>query len=259
MKKQILNVVSGVTGLFCAALFCGCSAVTPVPLADPNAQAVAEPVWRMDEWYLFAETPDVLRVKVQSRASGAVSAENAAGYIERNIVKYNAAAANGENEPCDAVICLESNFKELTAAPRCRMSHVTAIEILSPKGGTICGRWENKTESQNAFADAKNARQALENSIQEGIDSWLGHTFAAVSQKQLAVHILRFRTSDLVLRMNSFEKDLGEILNLLRKTGGVRDVRVIEADKENRTVSFRVLFEKAKFPDGLAESISQAK
>lgn len=261
MKRHSINNILCAGTVFGTALLCGCGVVTPPPISDANAPAIAEPISFWGEWYLFSEQPDTLRVKIRNNASDAIIGSNIAEHIERNIAKYNAAAALKESESCDVVISFESKYKEMTAAPKCRMYNTTAIEIISSKGEKICSAWENKTESQSVFPDASNAQKAMSPAILNGVDTWLNHTFADIAQKQLGVSILRFKMSKSLIELdpNSFEKEFGQILSMLRKIDGVREVRLIEAEKNDRIASFRVVFHKDKCPEGLAKIINSAK
>ncbi len=261
MKRHSINNIICVGTVFGTALLCGCGVITPTPISDANAPAMAEPIPFWGEWYLFSEQPDTLRVKIRNNASDAIIGSHIAEHIERNIVKYNAAAALKENEPCDVIISFESKYKEITAAPKCRMYNTTAIEIISSKGEKICTAWENKTESRSAFPDATTAQKNMSSAVLNGVDTWLNHTFADIAQKQLGVSILRFKTSKSLIELdpNAFEKELGQILNMLRKTDGVREVRLIEAKKNDRIASFRVVYLKDKCPEGLAKIINSAK
>ena len=65
----------------------------------------------------------------------------------------------------------------------------------------------------------------------------------------MKVSVVRFKMSRNIVELNpiQFEKDLRRVLNWLRKINGVVDVRMIEADKESRIASFRVLYRKDIF------------
>ena len=73
------------------------------------------------------------------------------------------------------------------------------------------------------------------------------------------VSVLRFKTTRKFIEFDPylFETDLRVLLNELRKIDGVLAVRMIEADKEQRIASFRVVFRKDMIPGGLTSIINK--
>ncbi len=259
MKTTKFNIFFSLGLLFSAVMLSGCSVFYPGRLSDRNGNAVPEPIPVYGDSFLFSETRDDFRVGIRSNASDTVAAAGIATYLSGNVAKYGAKTELQESTPRDIEISFESKFKEVTAAPKCRMYNTTSIGIVDPDGQVIAAMQSKKSESQETYADALAAKNALIPAVLAGVDNWLAHTFKHVTEQQLGVSVLRFKASKSLVELdvNRFEKEYAEIAGKLRNCNGIRNVRVIEADKGNRIVSIRVLYQKDKYPSGLAGFVQE--
>lgn len=234
------NFISSVTGLFILTLAVGCRVTMPTPLADVNASALAEPISYYGDIELFDEKSTPLSVKVAAPASS-----DDISLIEtlKDAVNKSDVNCTAFDKPCDIQIYINSAYQELTPAPQCRLSNSIAISVAAPDGTMLLPIWQHKTQNMQAYSTAADAKNKLRPVINETILAWEKNNFRREVVKNLNVSIVRFKMSRRLIELDPirFEKDLRLIINKLRKLAGCIDVRTIEANKETRIVSFRIL------------------
>jgi hypothetical protein len=243
MKRSFFT---GATGILALTLFAGCRVATPAPIADSNVKALPEPISYYGEIELFDEKSSPLAVMVSAPAA---SDETSLAEYMKSVLNKSDITCVQPGQPCDIRISVDSSYQELTAAPQCRLSHLLTIAVSAPDGTGLQPAWEHKTETTQAYPTTADAKNKLLPLIKENIRAWEKAYFSNEAGKVLKVSVVRFKMSRNIVELNpiQFEKDLRRVLNRLRKITGVVDVRMIEADKESRIASFRVLYRKDIF------------
>jgi len=237
MKKKLL---AGAAGTFAMLFVTGCQVTAPAPVADVNADALREPIAYYGDIELFDEKSTPLLVMVRTPfASGEIFlAETLKNALNKSDVNCVAAG-----KPFDIQIYINSGYNELTPVPQCRLEHILSISVAAADGTGLLPVWEHKTETGRAYPSTADAQKQLKPLIIESIKNWEKNNFSNEAGKVLKASVVRFRMSRKLVEVNpvSFEKDLRTVLNKLRKIDGVVAVRMIEADKDSRIASFRVL------------------
>ena len=238
MKKKI---ISGMTGALALLLIAGCRVTTPAPISDANAKALPEPISYYGDVELFEVKSTPLAVMITSAAA---SEETFVAEILKTCLNKSDVISVSHGKPCDLQININSTYRELTPAPQCRLSHILAISVAASDGTTLLPVWEHKTEALQAYAALNIAKSKLQPQINESIKLWEKNHFSKEAGKILSASVVRFKMSRKLIELNQFrfEEDLRSVLNKLRKIDGVVEVRMIEADKETRIASFRVLY-----------------
>ena len=218
----------------------GCTLVTPAPINDTNANNIAVPLHKYGDITLFEQLRAPLQVAVTAPGTTEDTAliNTMRKYLQQSDINCTAPGA-----PFDIQISINSKYNVLTPAPNCRLSNVTAISVSAPDGTKISEDWQRKTENQQAYATAELAKAKLQSAIEKNIELWEKNYFRTEAGGRLNVVILRFKMSKRWIELDPihFERDIMKVNKNLRKTENVADVRMIEVDKENRIVSFRVL------------------
>ncbi len=257
MKIATLTSITGVSIIL--MLSSACSVMYPQPLEDANATLqAAEAIPYYGNWFIFEEKNDPLRVKILVNAPDEQLLNTASEYLESNMTKYNALPVRHTNESHDIAISSDVKFNEITQPPQCRMDGIITFTIYS-NGERIVAPVEYKIEAQNAFDTKEQAKVYLKNNIHKPLNSWLENSFSILTSKQIGNAILRVKLSRDIIELNpvKVEQDIREIMNLLRKTNGIRAVRTIELNNRERIASFRILFERQLFPCGLTKEINK--
>lgn len=238
MKRRLFSGTTGILALLFAA---GCRVTVPAPTPDENAKPMPEPISYYGGIDVFEKKSSPLMVKVTApAASDEISlAETMKGVLNKSNVNCVLPGA-----PCDIQISVDSAYKELTAAPQCRMSHLLTISVSSPDGVMLSPRWEHKTAMAASCSTAAEAKAKLRPQINETIREWGKNNFSNEVEKNLKASVLRVKMSRSLIELNPirFEEELRTVLNRLRKIKGVVNVRMIEANKDTRIASFRILY-----------------
>ena len=240
MKKSLF---SGAAGLMTLFLVAGCQVTTPAPIADNNSAPLPEPISYYGGIELFDEKTVPLAVMVKSAAA---AEETAFAETLKNILNKSNVISVPDGKPCDIQIIVNSDYQVLTPAPQCRLKHTLAITVAAADGTKLLPVWSHKSELQQAYPSFADAKNKLDPQIKESIKAWEKNNFVSDAEKAFKVSVVRFRMSRRFIELNpiQFEKDLRIVLNKLRRIDGVDDVRMIEANKETRIVSFRILSRK---------------
>lgn len=239
MKKSL---ISGIVGSMALLSLCACYKVmTPQPIADANAAGLGESISYYGDIELFDEKAAPLMVLVTAPAA---SKDGSFAAAVKDALTSSSVNCVAPGTPYDIKLSVKSDYQELTPAPQCRMSHLLTISVDAYNGSKLQPSWSHKTETLQACTSAVAAKNNMKPQIEEVIKDWEKNHFSNEAGKLFKVSVVRFRTSRKVIEFNPtrFEKDLRVILNRLRRFNGVVDVRMIEADKENRIASFRVLY-----------------
>ena len=238
MKK---NLISGAVGALTLLLVAGCRITTPTPIADENAKALPEPISYYGDVELFDEksTPLVVMVANSPDAEETYISETLKSFLNKSNINCVSAG-----KPCDIQININSAYSELTPVPQCRLSHILSISVSACDGTKLLPVWEHKTEALRAYSTLAEAKAKLTPQIKDSIKAWEKNNFQNEAGKFFKASIVRFKMSRKLIELNPirFEEDLRSVLNKLRKLNGVVDVRMIEANKESRIASFRVLY-----------------
>ncbi len=264
MKKQLIGKAFCLGVVCCAAIIGGCRQIPPVgPLSlDPNDPGLTEPLPFYSDWFVFSETPDVFRVKLRTHVSDTVLGSRITEYMKGRIAKYNASVVKTESEPYDAIVSVDSKFRELTGAPKCRLYNITDISLLSARGERLCPPWEKKIDTSKVFASSVDGQRSFQPFIEQLIDTWADNQFERFAFRQYGVSILRIKTTREEFfeeDVYAFETEIRMFLDSMRQIPGVQEVRLIEADRLGRIASFRVVYQKARCPNGLLEILHSGK
>lgn len=237
MKK---NLISGTTGFLTLLLVAGCRVTTPTPITDANAQPLPEPISYYGDIELFEVRNTPLAVLITSSAA---SEENFVAETLKTCLNDSNINSVSPGKPFDLQISINSTYRELTPAPQCRVNHMLAISVASSDGTKLLSVWEHKTEALQAYVTLNEAKSKLVPQINESIKLWKKNHFSKEAGKILNASVVRFKMSRKLIELSPirFEEDLRLVLNKLRKIDGVVGVRMIEANKENRIASFRIL------------------
>lgn len=248
------------TWSICSALLvllgAGCGVVHPKPVSNPNAAGLPEPVSYYGNTQLFAENKDKLRIKVNTNFSNSDIrlAESAVAMLQD--VDYSTV---GKSDPFDIQISVKSSFKQITPPPQCRVRHMLEINIASVDGIQLFAPWTRSTESNVVRPTYAEAQSAIMPAVKRHLATCIRNAVISDGRALIDVSVLRFKTTRKFIEFDPylFETDLRVLLNELRKIDGVLAVRMIEADKEQRIASFRVVFRKDMIPGGLTSIINK--
>ena len=254
MKFLLTKTLLGSVGII---LLCnGCQlTTTPDPLPDTNAAALAEPISYYGDVRLISEKKDPLRVKV---ISAATSEETAVSEQMQLLLKKADIQPSIGNEPFDMQIYVNASSKILTAAPACRISGAMRITATSTEGVSLLKNWNHKIENHQTFATEQAARNALTRQMISDLNIWCDEVFMYQAMPLLDISIMRFALSRSLIEIGTqVNVETRELLNRLRALSGVMDVRLIDVNRKDRIASFRVLFRKDIYPNGLAPVIKK--
>lgn len=247
MKKTTYHVLLGAVALTCLA--CGC-AVHPGPLANPNSQPLPEPirVWGDNELFEESKTPLAIRV-----VNAPTSEEFSLSQRLQGSLNTFSSRADESNAPCDLQIMVDSDFREIAPAPQVRMYHLLTINTASADGTQLIDNWQHKSECAEAFTSAEECKTKLLNSAANSMNDWVRKSFFTQTGQLLEVSVVRFRLAKYLIDLNFYriETEQRAVLNKLRSTPGVCNVRMIEFDADKRIASFRVLYRKDMLPKGI--------
>ena len=243
MKKFFTVNAVGCVILMLSSL--GCQVSTPPDLANENAPAVVEPVPYYGDMVMFSETNTPLVVQVSNTPD---TDEAALAGFANSALQQSDVKSSAPGSPCDIRVIIDSDCRRITSAPQCRLSNSITITVAAPDGTKLLPDWTHKSETLQGYSTEVKAREAMLPQLRNAVNEWQRSYFRNNAANQLKAAVLRFKTSKHLIEINPirFEKDLRSILNALRKIDGVADVRMIEADKQNRIASFRVLYYSSK-------------
>ena len=236
--KRIL--VTGALSVFALLLTVGCEVTIPQPIADGNSPALPEPISYYGDVEFFDEKRAPLSVSV-TEAAGA-EALFLADTLKKALANSGInCVAPGKN--CDIRLTIDSGYRELTPAPQCRLAHQLSISVAAADGRRLQPVWQHKTETVQAYLTADAAKAGMKSQISKSVELWQQKKFDREVTSALKVSIVRFRMSRGLVELDPirFEKDLRIVLNKLHQLKGAVDVRLIEANKETRIASFRIL------------------
>ena len=245
------------TTLICASalsLLCGaCNYVAPTPLADENAPAIVEPLPFYRSLQVFEERSVPLCYTVTASDNCPIS-----GLVKNSLRRGEAVLAK-DGSPCDVQLKVTHTLKNIkisTPVPQTRYMLNVQIFMNAPRVSSQQLLWQTEVSDQKAYASAETAQAALTQQLGSVLDT---KALLADTERSLGVSVLRIATSrNLVdFNANTFETDVRSALDEVRRINGVLNVRMIEADKNNRTVSFRVLYRRDALPAGIAAKIRE--
>ena len=190
---------------------------------------------------MFSETNTPLVVQVTNTPDSDETA--LAGFAESALQQADV-KCSAPGVPCDICVIINSDCRKITSAQQCRLSNRITITVAAPDGTKLLPDWDQKSETLQGYSSEAKAREAMLPQLNAAVNEWQSSYFRKNVANRLKVAVLRFKTSRSLVEIDPirFEKDLRSILNSLRKIDGVADVRMIEADKQNRIASFRVVY-----------------
>lgn len=250
-KQTTIVLCASALSMFC----CACHYVAPTPLENENAPALVEPLPFYRNMQVFSEKNVPLCYTVSASGSSQI-----AELVKNSLRRSNAVLVEA-GTPCDLQLKVSHNLKSIkitSPTTQTRYSLDARVTMNFPTGGTSRVLWQTEVSDQKAYSSAEAAQNALTTQLEAKLN---GKELLANAERTLGVSILRIATSrDMVeFDANRFEADITTALNELRKINGVLNVRMIEADKNNRTVSFRVLYSKSALPAGISAKLRESK
>ena len=238
MKKHLIAGITGSVAIL--TLLTGC-VTEPNALENPNAPAKSEPLSYFGSIDAFEErsVPLAVAVTVQPSSDSLPLADTLTNTLNKSDVQCVAAG-----QPFDVQIAVNSAYSELTPAPQCRLFHRLTISVADTAGTMLLPIWEHKTDTIQAYSSLTEAQTALRGQINESIRLWEQSKFRNEAGRCLKASVLRYRMSRPLIDLNPirFEKDQRYVLNRLRQIPGVVTVRIIEADRNTRIASFRIVY-----------------
>lgn len=234
------NTFYSAAGALALMLFAGCRTVTPAPVADANAEGIQENIYYYGDIELFDESSTPIAAAITTTDA---DGENAFAAALTSALQYSGVTCVTPDKPCDIRINIKSDYNELIPAPQCRMNHILTIFATYADGRKLLPPWEHKTEHQQPYPTAAEAKAKMVPQICRSIKSWGERNFNSPAEMFLQASVVRFKLSRKLIELNPirFEEELRSVTAQLRNIRGVVFVRMIEADKANRIASFRIL------------------
>lgn len=264
VRKKMKHHLSVCLGLLALCLLSGCY-ITPNAL-NPYTQTVPMQIPRFgNKILLFEEIRHKVLVKVITSGDNPEIADIVKQRLEQSDF---AAVTNGSFRDqtgkmlYDLQLNFTSAYEQIKPAPNCIMHNDLNVTISSIKGNTnYSDPWSHRSETNEPSPTESAAKARLLPDIKRAVGNWVNNSFIAEGNKYLDVAILRFRTENPFIEFDpyNYEHAVLYLRNLFSRIDGIVAFDVVESKKWfSRIVSFRVLYRKNQFPNGLSEAVKNA-
>ena len=259
VRKKMKHYLSICLGLLALCLLSGCyTVVGPIPGYGYGGNSKLIPRFG-SKILLFDEFRHKVQVKVIASGDNPEVAEIAQKCLaQSDFAAVASSIRNHDGSPYyDVQLNFTSSYEQIKPAPNCIIHNNLNVTISSVKGTSFSMPWSHRTETNEPSPTESAAKARLLPDIKRSVENWVTNSFIAEGNKYLDVAILRFRTDNNFIEFDpyNFEHARLYLNNLLSNTNGIIAVDEIEVKRWPRIVSFRVLYRKNQFPDGLSQAI----